>query len=119
MVRRGIDRNNQRHKRRGMKVLARFVSFLFIGVLVLASLLLLYFYTLFWTNLLGDKGFDVAFLTAPGIYISPFIYWIHDGYFPTVGFELLGICIASAVISVFLWSRGRASNRTLPISGGR
>ena len=93
-----------------MRVLAKSVSFLFIGVLVVASLVLLYFYTLFWTNLLGDKGFDVAFLTAPGIYISPFIYWIDDRYFPTVAFELLGICIASAVISVFLWLRGRASN---------
>jgi len=50
---------------------------------VLASLLLLYFYTLFWNNLLGDKGSDVAFLTAPAS-IFPRSSMIHDGYFPTV-----------------------------------
>jgi hypothetical protein len=93
-----------------MKLLAKFISFLFIGVLVLASLLLLFFYILFWTNLQGEKGFSVAFLTAPGVFISPFIYWIHDGRFSTVAFELLAVCIASALISNYLWSLGRDSN---------
>jgi hypothetical protein len=90
-----------------MKRIAKPIAGVFFAVWLLASLVLFFYY---WHVLIawlgGVLGTFVAVFLAPGAYVFPLIYWLIQGRFPTLYFELAGVCLVSAIIGRFLWSVG-------------
>jgi len=88
----------------GMKSVAKLFGGLFFMAGLVASLALFFYYLDVLTNRLGGLlGTVVAFFSAPGVFVFPIIYWVVQGAFPTFYFELLGVCVVSAVVAGSLW----------------
>jgi hypothetical protein len=87
-----------------MKSVAKLFGGLFFMAWLVASLALFFYYWNILTNWLGGfLGTVVALLTAPGVFVFPLIYWFVQRAFPTFYFELLGVCVVSAIVAGSLW----------------
>jgi hypothetical protein len=87
-----------------MKSVAKLFGGLFFMAWLVASFALFFSYWDVLTNWLGGVlGTVVALFAAPGVFVFPLIYWVARGAFPTFYFELLGVCVVSAVFAGSLW----------------
>ncbi len=83
-----------------MRSVAKLIGRLFFAIWLLASALLFFGYWEILTHWLGQiLGSVVALCAAPWVFVFPLLYWIVQGAFPTFYFELLGVCVVSAVVA--------------------
>jgi hypothetical protein len=101
-----------------MRLVVKLIGGLFFAIWLLASLVLFFYYWAVLSAWLGGLlGSIVAFVAAPGVFLFPLVYWLVEGTFPTFYFELLGVCLGSAIIGGLLWSAEIPVKRITPTSG--